>query len=46
MFEQLQTERGSVTAEEATFDAVLSTFSHHAEHRIEEIQSVAKAETR
>ncbi len=46
VFEQLQTERGSATAEEATFDAVLSTFEHHAEHRIDEIQSRAQAKTR
>ncbi|HUU66290.1 MAG TPA: hypothetical protein VMW57_03285 [Methyloceanibacter sp.] len=46
VFEQLQTERGSAAAEEATFDAVLSTFEHHAEHRIEEVQNLARAETR
>ena len=44
VFEELQTERGSAEAEEATFDAVLSTFSQHAEHWIGEVQSLAKAE--
>jgi hypothetical protein len=43
VFEQLQTERGSAEAEEATFDAVLSTFSQHAEHTLDQVQSLAKA---
>jgi hypothetical protein len=43
VFEQLQTERGSAEAEEATFEAVLSTFSQHAEHTIDQVQSLAKA---
>lgn len=43
VFEELQTARGSAEAEEATFDAVLSTFSQHAEHWIGEVQSLAKA---
>lgn len=43
VFEQLQTERGRESAEEATFDAVLGTLSQHAEHRLGEVQSVAKA---
>ena len=37
VFEELQTTRGSAEAEEATFDAVLSTFSQHAEHGIDEL---------
>lgn len=36
VFEELQTARGSADAEEATFDAVLSTFTQHAEHGIGE----------
>jgi len=44
VFEELQTTRGSETAEAATFDAVLSTFSQHAEHWIGEVRSLAKAE--
>jgi hypothetical protein len=43
VFETLQTERGRASAEEATFDAVLSTFQQHAEHRIGEVQDLAKA---
>ena len=43
VFEELQTARGSEEAMEATFDAVLSTFSQHAEHGIGEMQSLAKA---
>jgi hypothetical protein len=43
VFEELQTARGSAEAEDATFDAVLSTFSQHAEHWIGEVQSLAKA---
>jgi len=42
VFEELQTSRGSVEAEDATFDAVLSTFSQHAEHRIGEVQLPVK----
>lgn len=37
VFEELQTARGTAEAEEATFDAVLSTFSQHAEHWIDEV---------
>jgi len=44
VLETLQTERGSAHAEEATFDAVLSTFSQHAEHGIGEVRSLVKAE--
>lgn len=43
VFEELQTTRGSAEAEDATFDAVLSTFSQHAEHSIGEVRSLAKA---
>jgi hypothetical protein len=43
VFEQLQTVRGSVEAGDATFDAVLSTFSQHAEHGIGEVDNLAKA---
>lgn len=42
VFEELQTSRGSMEAEDATFDAVLSTFSQHAEHRIGEVQLPVK----
>jgi hypothetical protein len=44
VFEQVQTERGSASAEEATFEAVLGTFAQHAEHWISEVQGLAKAE--
>jgi len=44
VFETLQTERGSAAAEEATFDAVLNTFSQHAEHGIGEVQQLVKTE--
>lgn len=44
VFEELQTTRGAAHAEEATFDAVLGTFSQHAEHRIGEAQGFAQAE--
>lgn len=43
VFEELQTARGSAEAEDATFDAVLSTFSQHAEHGIGEVAQLAKA---
>lgn len=43
VFEQLQTARGGAEAGDATFDAVLSTFSQHAEHLIGEVDSLAKA---
>ena len=43
VFEELQTARGSAEAEDATFDAVLSTFSQHAEHGIGEVAKLAKA---
>ncbi|MGH6866128.1 MAG: hypothetical protein ACREDO_08175 [Methyloceanibacter sp.] len=42
VFEQIQTERGGAEAEEATFEAVLGTFSQHAEHWIGEVRSCAK----
>jgi hypothetical protein len=43
VFKELQTARGSAEAEDATFDAVLSTFSQHAEHWIGEVAQLAKA---
>jgi hypothetical protein len=43
VFEELQTVRGSAEAGDATFDAVLSTFSQHAEHGIGEVDNLAKA---
>jgi hypothetical protein len=44
VFEELQTDRGSENAERAAFDAVLATFSQHAEHWIGEVEGWAKAE--
>ncbi len=44
VFGELQTERGSAAAEEATFNAVLETFSQHAEHRAGEANGLALAE--
>jgi hypothetical protein len=44
VFEDLQTERGSEAAEAGAFDAVLATFSQHAEHWIGEVEGWAKAE--
>lgn len=44
VFEQLQADRGGEAAEEAAFDAVLATFSQHAEHWIGEVEGWAKAE--
>jgi hypothetical protein len=44
VFEDLKADRGSEAAEEATFDAVLGTFSQHAEHWIGEVEGWAKAE--
>lgn len=43
VFEELQTARGCADAENASFDAVLSTFSQHAEHWIGEMKQLAKA---
>lgn len=43
VFKQLQTRRGHAEAEDATFDAVLSTLSQHAEYSIDEVDSLAKA---
>ena len=40
---ELQTERGSAAAEEATFNAVIETFSQHAEHRVGEGNGLALA---
>ncbi len=44
VFQAIQEERGGETAEEATFDAVLGTFSQHAEHWIDEVEGWAKSE--
>lgn len=44
VFGELQTERGSAAAETATFNAVLETFSQHAEHRAGEAKGHARAE--
>lgn len=44
VFEELQTDRGKEAAEEATFDAMLATFSQHAEHWIGEVQGWAASE--
>ncbi|MDJ0514063.1 MAG: hypothetical protein QNJ62_11535 [Methyloceanibacter sp.] len=41
VFEAVQTTRGSVEAEEATFEAVLATFRQHAEHQRYEVQRTA-----
>jgi hypothetical protein len=44
VFEELQADRGAENAEEAAFDAVLATFSQHAEHWIGEVEGWAKSE--
>jgi len=44
VFEELQADRGADNAEEAAFDAVLGTFSQHAEHWIGEVEGWAKSE--
>jgi hypothetical protein len=44
VFEELQADRGSENAEQAAFDAVLATFTQHAEHWIGEVEGWAKAE--
>ena len=44
VFEDLQAERGTENAEEGAFDAVLATFSQHAEHWIGEVEGWAKSE--
>jgi hypothetical protein len=44
VFEDLAADRGREGAEEAAFDAVLGTFSQHAEHWIGEVEGWAKAE--
>lgn len=41
VFETVQTERGTAVAEDATFEAVLSTFAQHAEHSRCEVQRSA-----
>jgi hypothetical protein len=46
VFEQVQSDRGGEAAEEATFDAVLATFSQHAEHWIGEVEGWAASEKR
>lgn len=45
VFEELQTSCGSLEAEDATFDAVLSTFAQHAEHRLGEVRLPARLGT-
>jgi len=40
----LQADRGTEAAEQAAFDAVLATFSQHAEHWIGEVEGWAKEE--
>jgi len=44
VFADLQTDRGAENAEEAAFDAVLATFSQHAEHWIGEAEGWAESE--
>jgi hypothetical protein len=44
VFEDLQADRGTENAEEGAFDAVLATFSQHAEHWIGEVEGWAKSE--
>jgi len=44
VFEELQADRGADNAEEAAFDAVLGTFSQHAEHWIGEVEGWANSE--
>ncbi len=44
VFEQVQADRGGEAAEEATFEAVLATFSQHAEHWIGEVEGWAASE--
>jgi hypothetical protein len=44
VFEDLQADRGGENAERAAFDAVLATFSQHAEHWIGEVEGWAKSE--
>ncbi len=44
LFGDLQTERGTEAAEAASFEAILSTFSEHAEHWIGEVEGMAEAE--
>ena len=42
--EAVRADRGNEAAEQAAFDAVLATFSQHAEHWIGEVEGWAKAE--
>jgi hypothetical protein len=44
VFEDVQANRGGEAAEEATFEAVLATFSQHAEHWIGEVEGWAADE--
>jgi hypothetical protein len=44
VFGELQANRGTENAEEAAFEAVLATFSQHAEHLIGELESLAESE--
>jgi hypothetical protein len=44
VFQELQAARGGEEAEEASFDAVLGTFSQHVEHWIGEVEGWARSE--
>lgn len=44
VFEELQSDRGGLAAEDATFEALLATFRQHAEHWIGEVEGWAKEE--
>ncbi len=44
VFKTIQEERGGETAETATFDAVLGTFTQHAEQWIDEVEGWARSE--
>ena len=44
VFEEIQSDRGALAAEEATFDAMLATFRQHAEQWIDEVEGLAKEE--
>lgn len=44
VFEEVQSDRGGLAAEEATFEAMLATFRQHAEHWIGEVKGLAEEE--
>jgi hypothetical protein len=44
VFEEVQSDRGGLAAEEATFEAMLATFRQHAEHWIGEVEGLAEKE--